>query len=228
MEMDNEPKGNGNSYTTEFRQYDPRLGRWLSLDRLMRKYPSMSPYTAFNNNPISYTDPLGLEGEPVLPTKNWEEGDKCVDEHNHQLTYVGNDEWLENITDIGEILVTADRLPSKGERIGWSRFWGVVQAVGGAIEAGIGAALIATGVGAPLGAILVVHGADQVAAGVTQAVSGEHTETFTHRGVRKIAEKTGVSKETANNVATGVDLAYGVVGGTAGAAKTVATNLPYK
>jgi RHS repeat-associated protein len=62
-EKDDEMKGGGNSYTTEFRQYDPRLGRWLSLDPLMAKYPSMSPYVAFNNNPILYTDPTGLEGE---------------------------------------------------------------------------------------------------------------------------------------------------------------------
>jgi RHS repeat-associated protein len=60
MELDNEPKGNGNSYTTEFRQYDPRLGRWLSLDPLMSQFPWMSPYVAFDNNPVLFTDPLGL------------------------------------------------------------------------------------------------------------------------------------------------------------------------
>jgi RHS repeat-associated protein len=63
METDNEAKGNGNSYTTEFRQYDPRLGRWLSLDPLMKQFPWMSPYVAFDNNPIFYTDPLGLASE---------------------------------------------------------------------------------------------------------------------------------------------------------------------
>ena len=63
MEQDNEVKGNGNSYTTEFRQYDPRVGRWLSLDPLMAKYPGMSPYCAFNNNPIYFADPTGLEGD---------------------------------------------------------------------------------------------------------------------------------------------------------------------
>ena len=62
MEQDNEVSGNGNSYTTQFRQYDPRLGRWKSLDPMMRKYPSMSPYVAYNNNPIYFVDPLGLEG----------------------------------------------------------------------------------------------------------------------------------------------------------------------
>lgn len=32
MRKDDELKGSGNSYTTDFRQYDPRLGRWLSID----------------------------------------------------------------------------------------------------------------------------------------------------------------------------------------------------
>ncbi|WP_300662073.1 toxin C-terminal domain-containing protein, partial [Fluviicola sp.] len=74
MELDNEAKGNGNSYTTEFRQYDPRLGRWLSLDPLMAEFPWMSPYVAFDNNPVYYTDPLGLAakggpGDPPTATK---------------------------------------------------------------------------------------------------------------------------------------------------------------
>jgi RHS repeat-associated protein len=63
MEKDKEIKGDGNSYTTEFRQYDPRLGRWLSLDPLMAMFPDMSPYVAFDNNPIYYNDPLGLAPE---------------------------------------------------------------------------------------------------------------------------------------------------------------------
>ncbi len=63
MEVDNEVSGNGNSYTTEFRQYDPRLGRWKSLDPLMNQFPWMSPYVAFDNNPVYYTDPFGLAAE---------------------------------------------------------------------------------------------------------------------------------------------------------------------
>ena len=50
----------GTGYTTEFRQYDPRLGRWLSLDPMMKKFPWMSPYVGMDNNPIRYNDPLGL------------------------------------------------------------------------------------------------------------------------------------------------------------------------
>src|SRR5688572_9579375 len=60
MEKDDEVSGNGNSYTTQFRQYDPRLGRWKSLDPMMAEFPSTSAYVAFDNNPIYYVDPYGL------------------------------------------------------------------------------------------------------------------------------------------------------------------------
>src|SRR6218665_155701 len=56
-EGDPEMKGNGNSYTTEFRQYDPRLGRWLTTDPIIHEY--QGPYCGFDNNPILHTDPKG-------------------------------------------------------------------------------------------------------------------------------------------------------------------------
>lgn len=34
----------------------------------MAKYPSQSPYAGFNNNPIYYRDPTGLEGDPPVTT----------------------------------------------------------------------------------------------------------------------------------------------------------------
>jgi len=52
MEKDDKIKGEGNSYTTEFRQYDPRVGRWLSIDPLFANFPWQSPYVACDNNPI--------------------------------------------------------------------------------------------------------------------------------------------------------------------------------
>ncbi|MBN4061764.1 hypothetical protein JYU20_01025, partial [Bacteroidales bacterium AH-315-I05] len=60
MEGDGEWSGSGNHYTTMFRQYDPRLGKWLTRDPV--NYPWQSTYAAFNNNPIVFNDPLGLEG----------------------------------------------------------------------------------------------------------------------------------------------------------------------
>ena len=50
-------KGEGNSYTTYFRQLDPRVGRWLSIDP--KATPWESPYVSMGNNPIIYNDPFG-------------------------------------------------------------------------------------------------------------------------------------------------------------------------
>ena len=61
MERDDNVKGAGNSYTTEFRQYDPRVARWLSIDPKSKKFPWQSPYVAFDNNPILFPDPTGEE-----------------------------------------------------------------------------------------------------------------------------------------------------------------------
>ncbi len=56
MEADPELKGNGNSYTTEFRQYDPRLGRWFSVDPKANTQPYQSAYCSMDNNPIWHND----------------------------------------------------------------------------------------------------------------------------------------------------------------------------
>jgi RHS repeat-associated protein len=57
MEKDNEISGNCNSYTTEFRQLDVRLGRWFSRDPIERAFES--DYAGFSNNPIIKVDPDG-------------------------------------------------------------------------------------------------------------------------------------------------------------------------
>ena len=59
MEKDDEVKGVGNSYTTEFRMNDPRVGRWFSIDPITHSW--MSPYTSMDNNPILFIDPFGDE-----------------------------------------------------------------------------------------------------------------------------------------------------------------------
>ncbi|MCO5259947.1 MAG: hypothetical protein M9916_07375 [Crocinitomicaceae bacterium] len=101
MEVDNEVKGNGNSYTTEYRQYDPRLGRWLSIDPLFQNFPWQSPYVAFDNNPILLVDPNGLaagngndddSGLPKNMPENPNEGDMFKDDNGYLWEYMRNDE----------------------------------------------------------------------------------------------------------------------------------------
>lgn len=61
MESDDEVKGSKNSYTTEFRQYDPRIGRWSSRDALANKFPFYTPYQFAGNKPTVAVDLDGLE-----------------------------------------------------------------------------------------------------------------------------------------------------------------------
>lgn len=60
-EMDNEVKGTGASYDYGFRIYDPKLGRFLSVDSLTRKYAMLTPYQFASNTPIWAIDLDGLE-----------------------------------------------------------------------------------------------------------------------------------------------------------------------
>ena len=61
MMKDNHVAGEGNAYYTLFREYDPDLGRWWRPDPIFQ--PWQSPYSAFNGNPIMFTDVWGLEAE---------------------------------------------------------------------------------------------------------------------------------------------------------------------
>ena len=73
-ENDGELKGEGNSYDYGARMYDPRLGRWLTIDPYSSQYANFSPYAAFANSPIFFTDQNGgllrdKEGNLVVTCK---------------------------------------------------------------------------------------------------------------------------------------------------------------
>ena len=86
MERTDEVYGAGNEYTTEFRQYDPRLGRWLSIDPEFRAYAWQSPYVAFDNNPIVKTDPRGdAPGDPKKTSQAAEKGVEAANKSQGKL-----------------------------------------------------------------------------------------------------------------------------------------------
>jgi RHS repeat-associated protein len=58
-EKDNEVKGEGNSIDFGERMYDPRLGRFKSIDRYFKKYPFLTPYQFAGNCPIKIMDNNG-------------------------------------------------------------------------------------------------------------------------------------------------------------------------
>lgn len=68
-ENDNSVKGFGNHLDYGLRIYDPRLGKFLSVDPLSGKYPYYSPYHYAGNSPVKFMDLDG--GEPIGPYKDW-------------------------------------------------------------------------------------------------------------------------------------------------------------
>jgi RHS repeat-associated protein len=61
-ENDVEVKGDGAQYDYGFKIYDPRIGKFLSVDPLTKSFPTLTPYQFSNNTPIASADLDGLEG----------------------------------------------------------------------------------------------------------------------------------------------------------------------
>jgi RHS repeat-associated protein len=74
-------------YATNFRSYDPQIGRFHQVDPLAGMYPSITPYSYAFNNPILFNDPMGLEA--TKPKK--------TEDVTHDPVDVGTgDSWLKN------------------------------------------------------------------------------------------------------------------------------------
>ena len=56
---DNELCGDGNAYSTYFRELDVRLGRWFAIDPKTSATPWESPYVSMGDNPDYFIDPNG-------------------------------------------------------------------------------------------------------------------------------------------------------------------------
>lgn len=54
-------KGEGNQQDYGMRIYDPRLGRFLSVDPLTKGYPMLTPYQFASNSPVAGVDMDGGE-----------------------------------------------------------------------------------------------------------------------------------------------------------------------
>jgi RHS repeat-associated protein len=64
-ENDNGVKGLGNQQDYGMRIYDPRVGRFLSVDPLAKKYPWYTPYQYAGNKPVWKVDVDGMEEEDL-------------------------------------------------------------------------------------------------------------------------------------------------------------------
>ncbi|MBC9914074.1 RHS repeat domain-containing protein [Chitinophaga varians] len=69
-ENDNEVKGEGNQQDYGMRVYDPRIGKFLSVDPLTANYPDLGAYTYAADNPIRLIDVQGM-GPSDPPDQSW-------------------------------------------------------------------------------------------------------------------------------------------------------------
>jgi RHS repeat-associated protein len=80
-EMDDEVNGEGAQYDYGFRIYDPRVGRFLSVDPLTKSYPWNSPYAFAENDVVRSIDLDGMERKVVI---HWVE--KIYDDGTPKIT----------------------------------------------------------------------------------------------------------------------------------------------
>jgi RHS repeat-associated protein len=66
-ENDNEVQGEGNQQDYGMRIYDPKLGRFKSVDPIAREYPGLTPFQFASNRPIEGIDKDGKE----FAVNNW-------------------------------------------------------------------------------------------------------------------------------------------------------------
>ncbi len=79
-------------YDFAARSYDPQIGRWMQPDPMMQHN---SPYLAMSNNPIIFTDPMGLwdGNEPALDGK---QGQILVGEGGSVYRFWNGYWWYQN------------------------------------------------------------------------------------------------------------------------------------
>ena len=143
--------------------------------------------------------------------------------------WYGVDPLADKYTTTGGYVYTFDNpiklIDPDGRGPGWNRFTGGLRVIGGSLQiiAGFtgGIATSWSGVGAVVGGVAVVHGIDDVQAGVRQLWTGKEVESFTFQGIKAGAQLAGASANTANSIATFSDIGLGLVGSGAGLFKVL-------
>jgi len=101
-----------NLYEMSFRQYDPTIARFTSIDPVT--HFSMSTYTAFDNNPIYWSDPSGADSEDYYGKYDLEWGGYMMDPGDRGYSDEGQNrgyflgDW-DQTTRLDEVVVHASR-----------------------------------------------------------------------------------------------------------------------
>ncbi len=97
-EQDNEISGQGNQYDYGFRVYDPRLGKFLSVDPLVKNFPWWTPYQFAGNTPIQAMD---LDGKEIY-FYTWDQSkqDETALQKVHQIDVIEQKSDIIFLTDL--------------------------------------------------------------------------------------------------------------------------------
>jgi len=110
----------------DYRNYDPALGRFTTMDPFAPLMPSWTPYKFAFNNPIVFSDPLGLyeiinggyrltdpdEIKSFMGYLNTKGKDKSIDDH---LDYIADHFLLEEKLD--EVVIDIDSKTGKSKKL---------------------------------------------------------------------------------------------------------------
>ncbi|MBK8705990.1 MAG: hypothetical protein IPN33_22165 [Saprospiraceae bacterium] len=124
MERDDEVKGAENTYSTTYRIFDPRLGKWLSIDPQTASTPWETSYASMGNNPIVLNDPMGDAWDKKSDEKKANEmtasADSKIAEYTKALATLDPDKEADKITDlkssIQELTDAKKELKEMGEK----------------------------------------------------------------------------------------------------------------
>jgi RHS repeat-associated protein len=107
-EKDNEVKGEGNQQDYGMRIYDPRIGKFLSVDPLTDKYPFYGSYNFAANTPVNAVDVDGMEVSPEK-NQNQSEHSEAPEKMNGSALYVPNEknEPLDPLSKFGKGILKA-------------------------------------------------------------------------------------------------------------------------
>ncbi|MVT08531.1 RHS repeat-associated core domain-containing protein [Chitinophaga tropicalis] len=132
-ENDTEVKGNGNQQDYGMRVYDPRLGKFQSIDPLTKSYPELTPYQFANNTPIQAIDLDGGENKYYLISISQKTGkaqfalikeeDTWFGENPYWIYkgkeyYFGSEQpkWLKKFSGFSQTAAIVDELRGKNEQ----------------------------------------------------------------------------------------------------------------
>ncbi|MCU0391523.1 MAG: hypothetical protein MUE81_10425, partial [Thermoflexibacter sp.] len=95
-------------FETDFRSYDPQIGRFWQIDLLADFFENVSPYVYVLNNPILYNDPTGLCPECETNVKDPKKGQTYVSEGGALYTFDGK-QWTREGGMMAEVVVTEEK-----------------------------------------------------------------------------------------------------------------------